>query len=175
MALEKLAKTGIIGTYKLHDGDTGSPEVQVALLSRRISDLTEHFKTHVKDNHSRRGLLKLVSQRRRLFGLSQGVRRKPLPRVDRQAWFEKIVLGSDGFPDVVSWLLSDFGLIADDCGLSTGGFTPHPTAMGQGSVGRRGQKSFTEVDHISHGDVAVVATFAVAIAFCTCRSGISGS
>ena len=67
MALAKETKTGIIGGYKLHDGDTGSPEVQVALLSRRISDLTEHFKTHAKDNHSRRGLLKLVSQRRRLL------------------------------------------------------------------------------------------------------------
>ena len=51
----------------MHDTDTGSPEVQVALLTRRINDLTEHFKTHVKDNHSRRGLLKLVSQRRRLL------------------------------------------------------------------------------------------------------------
>ena len=67
MALAKETKTGIIGEYKTHDGDTGSPEVQVALLSRRISDLTEHFKTHGKDNHSRRGLLKLVSQRRRLL------------------------------------------------------------------------------------------------------------
>jgi small subunit ribosomal protein S15 len=67
VSLAKETKTGIIGDYKLHTGDTGSPEVQVALLSRRISDLTEHFKTHVKDNHSRRGLLKLVSQRRRLL------------------------------------------------------------------------------------------------------------
>ncbi|HZS43606.1 MAG TPA: 30S ribosomal protein S15 [Blastocatellia bacterium] len=72
MALAKETKTGIIGDYKLHDGDTGSPEVQVALLSRRISDLTEHFKTHAKDNHSRRGLLKLVSQRRRLLDYLKG-------------------------------------------------------------------------------------------------------
>lgn len=67
MALAKEAKIEIIGNYKTHDSDTGSPEVQVALLTQRINELTEHFKTHVKDNHSRRGLLKLVSQRRRLL------------------------------------------------------------------------------------------------------------
>ena len=60
-------KTEVIDTYKTHDGDTGSPEVQVALLSERISYLTEHFKSHAKDHHSRRGLLKLVSQRRKLL------------------------------------------------------------------------------------------------------------
>jgi len=57
----------IIGSYRLHDKDTGSPEVQIALLSGRIEYLTEHFKTHKKDHHSRRGLLKLVGQRRRLL------------------------------------------------------------------------------------------------------------
>ena len=67
MALAKEAKTEIIGQYKTHNTDTGSPEVQVALLTRRINELTEHFKTHTKDNHSRRGLLKLVSQRRSLL------------------------------------------------------------------------------------------------------------
>ena len=67
MALAKEAKTDVIGQYKTHPTDTGSPEVQVALLTQRINGLTEHFKTHVKDNHSRRGLLKLVSQRRRLL------------------------------------------------------------------------------------------------------------
>jgi small subunit ribosomal protein S15 len=60
-------KVELIGTYRTHDADTGSPEVQVALLSERINYLTEHFKTHVKDHHSRRGLLKLVGQRRRLL------------------------------------------------------------------------------------------------------------
>ena len=60
-------KTEVIGSYRTHDADTGSPEVQVALLSERINYLTEHFKTHVKDHHSRRGLLKLVGQRRRLL------------------------------------------------------------------------------------------------------------
>jgi len=57
----------IIAGYKTHEGDTGSPEVQIALLSARIQYLTEHFKTHKKDHHSRRGLLKLVGQRRRLL------------------------------------------------------------------------------------------------------------
>jgi len=60
-------KTEVIGSYRTHDKDTGSPEVQVAILSERINYLTEHFKTHVKDHHSRRGLLKLVQQRRRLL------------------------------------------------------------------------------------------------------------
>ena len=60
-------KKGIIGSYRLHDKDTGSPEVQIALLSARIEYLTEHFKTNKKDHHSRRGLLKLVSQRRSLL------------------------------------------------------------------------------------------------------------
>ena len=63
----KERKTEVISTYKTHEGDTGSPEVQVALLSERISYLTEHFKNHAKDHHSRRGLLKLVGQRRSLL------------------------------------------------------------------------------------------------------------
>jgi len=65
--LSKDRKTEVIGSYRTHGTDTGSPEVQVALLSERISYLTEHFKTHAKDHHSRRGLLKLVGQRRRLL------------------------------------------------------------------------------------------------------------
>ena len=67
MALTKERKTQIIGDYRTHDADTGSPEVQVAILSDRINYLTEHFKSHAKDHHSRRGLLKLVGQRRRLL------------------------------------------------------------------------------------------------------------
>ena len=67
MALTKDKKVALIGEYKTHPSDTGSPEVQVALLSDRINDLTEHFKSHAKDHHSRRGLLKLVGQRRRLL------------------------------------------------------------------------------------------------------------
>jgi small subunit ribosomal protein S15 len=61
------AKRQIVESYRAHAKDTGSPEVQVALLSARIAHLTEHFKTHVKDHHSRRGLLKMVSKRRRLL------------------------------------------------------------------------------------------------------------
>ncbi len=67
MALNKEKKQEIIGNYKVHQTDTGSPEVQVALLTERITYLTEHFKTHTKDHHSRRGLLMLVSQRRKLL------------------------------------------------------------------------------------------------------------
>ncbi len=67
VTLTKEKKTEIIDTFKTHDGDTGSPEVQVALLSERINYLTEHFKVHGKDHHSRRGLLKLVGKRRRLL------------------------------------------------------------------------------------------------------------
>jgi small subunit ribosomal protein S15 len=67
VALTKDKKGSLIGEFKTHASDTGSPEVQVALLSERISYLTEHFKTHAKDHHSRRGLLKLVGQRRRLL------------------------------------------------------------------------------------------------------------
>ena len=60
-------KQEIINAFKLHDGDTGSPEVQIAILTERITYLTEHFKVHKKDHHSRRGLLKIVGQRRRLL------------------------------------------------------------------------------------------------------------
>jgi small subunit ribosomal protein S15 len=72
VALTKDRKSEIIGSYKTHEGDTGSPEVQVALLSERISYLTDHFKTHAKDHHSRRGLLMLVGQRRRLLDYLKG-------------------------------------------------------------------------------------------------------
>ena len=67
MALEKQTKQTIITDYQIHPGDTGSPEVQIAIMSGRIAYLTEHFKTHAKDHHSRRGLLKLVGRRRRLL------------------------------------------------------------------------------------------------------------
>ena len=63
----KEEKTAIINEYAQHEGDTGSPEVQIALLTKRINDLTEHLKTHNKDHHSRRGLLKMVGQRRNLL------------------------------------------------------------------------------------------------------------
>ena len=67
MALAREAKEQIVGEYRAHETDTGSTSVQVALLSRRINELTEHFKIHKKDNHPRRGLLKMVSQRRSLL------------------------------------------------------------------------------------------------------------
>ena len=67
MAQNAERKKEVIEDFKTHETDTGSPEVQIALLSERISYLTEHFKTHKKDHHSRRGLLKLVGQRRRLL------------------------------------------------------------------------------------------------------------
>ncbi len=67
MPLHTEKKAELIGKYRTHESDTGSPEVQIALLTERIGYLTEHFKTHVKDHHSRRGLLKLVGQRRRLL------------------------------------------------------------------------------------------------------------
>lgn len=65
-------KTEVVTKFRTHEKDTGSPEVQVALLSERINHLTEHFKTHKKDHHSRRGLLKLVGQRRRLLDYLKG-------------------------------------------------------------------------------------------------------
>lgn len=67
MSTTKEQKTELITSFATHQGDTGSPEVQIALLSNRIAYLTEHFKTHAKDHHSRRGLLKLVGRRRRLL------------------------------------------------------------------------------------------------------------
>ncbi len=67
MTVKNERKQDIIAEYATKPGDTGSPEVQVAVLSERIAHLTEHFKTHVKDNHSRRGLIRMVSQRRRLL------------------------------------------------------------------------------------------------------------
>jgi small subunit ribosomal protein S15 len=77
MSLATQRKKDVITKFATHQGDTGSPEVQVALMSERINYLTEHFKTHEKDHHSRRGLLRLVSQRRRLLDY---LKRKSLER-----------------------------------------------------------------------------------------------
>ena len=71
--LLKEKKMGVISKYRLHDHDTGSPEVQIALLSERIRYLSEHFKLHKKDHHSRRGLLKIVGQRRRMLDYLKGI------------------------------------------------------------------------------------------------------
>ncbi len=73
MPLQPNQKVAIIANHRTHEKDTGSPEVQVALLSQRINELTEHFKVHHKDHHSRRGLLKLVGQRRRLLDYVKGL------------------------------------------------------------------------------------------------------
>jgi small subunit ribosomal protein S15 len=67
MATAKETKETIVGDYRTHDSDTGSSNVQIALLTQRINELTEHFKIHKKDNHSRQGLLKMVSRRRKLL------------------------------------------------------------------------------------------------------------
>jgi small subunit ribosomal protein S15 len=72
LAQTREIKERVITDYRTHESDTGSPEVQVALLTSRINELTEHFKTHTKDHHSRRGLLKLVGQRRRLLDYLKG-------------------------------------------------------------------------------------------------------
>ena len=72
MTLNKAQKTSIIAGHQTHASDTGSPEVQVAILSERVNYLTEHLKTHPKDHHSRRGLLMLVGQRRRLLDYLRG-------------------------------------------------------------------------------------------------------
>ena len=72
MSITAEAKADLIKEYGLKDGDTGSPEVQIAILSSRIATLTEHFKTHKKDNHGRRGLLKMVAQRRKLLDYVKG-------------------------------------------------------------------------------------------------------
>jgi small subunit ribosomal protein S15 len=82
MSITPERKKELVGQYAVKEGDTGSPEVQVAILTERINGLTEHFKTHKKDNHSRRGLLKMVSQRRQLLDY---VKRKD------QARYQKII------------------------------------------------------------------------------------
>lgn len=72
MAMSRDDKTGIVETFRVHEKDTGSPEVQIAILSERIGSLTEHFKFHKKDHHSRQGLLRMVSKRRRLLDYLKG-------------------------------------------------------------------------------------------------------
>lgn len=84
--MDKEKKTGIIETYAVNEGDTGSPEVQVALLTERINHLTEHLKTHKKDHHSRRGLLKMVGKRR---GLLNYLKKKDIER------YREVIKGLD--------------------------------------------------------------------------------
>jgi small subunit ribosomal protein S15 len=78
VALSKTQKTAVVGKYRTHESDTGSPEVQIAILSERINYLTEHFRSNEKDHHSRRGLMKIVGKRRRLLDY--------LKRVDAQRY-----------------------------------------------------------------------------------------
>ena len=80
MPLTRESKSELIQSYRTHDVDTGSPEVQIALLTKRIEYLTEHFKTHGKDHHSRQGLLKMVGKRKRLLAY---LKRKDLERYER--------------------------------------------------------------------------------------------
>jgi small subunit ribosomal protein S15 len=80
MPLVAAKKIGVIESYQTHGGDTGSPEVQIALLSARIEELKEHFRVHAKDHHSRQGLLKMVGQRRRLLNY---LRRKDLEQYQK--------------------------------------------------------------------------------------------
>ena len=80
MPLNRESKSEIIGSFRTTESDTGSPEVQIALLTRRIEHLTEHFKAHAKDHHSRQGLLKMVGKRRRLLDY---LRRKDFERYQR--------------------------------------------------------------------------------------------
>jgi len=82
VTLAREAKEQIVSDFRAHDADTGSAPVQIALLSRRINELTEHFRTHKKDNHSRRGLLKMVSQRRSLLNY--------LKRIDIQRYHDVV-------------------------------------------------------------------------------------
>ncbi len=89
MALAREKKENIIGQYKLHDGDTGSPEVQIALISERLSGLNSHFQTHKKDHHSRRGLLKLVGQRRKLLSYLKSTDRERYDKIVKQLGLRK--------------------------------------------------------------------------------------
>ena len=85
MSLSTARKAEVIKSNATKSGDTGSPEVQIALLTERINSLTDHFKVHKKDNHSRRGLLKMVSQRRQLLDYLKSKDQRPLPEGHREA------------------------------------------------------------------------------------------
>ncbi len=89
MVLNPEAKREIIDRYKVHEKDTGSPEVQIALLSNRISYLTDHFKVHKKDHHSRRGLLKLVGQRRRLLNYLKKINKERYQNIIKELGLRK--------------------------------------------------------------------------------------
>ena len=98
MSINAERKAEVIKTYATKAGDTGSPEVQVAILSERINNLTEHFKTHVKDNHSRRGLLKMVSQRRQLLDYLKRNDEARYKTIDREAGHPPLTLSRAACP-----------------------------------------------------------------------------
>lgn len=89
MSIAKDRKAEVIGKHRIHDKDTGSSHVQIAVLTERINNLSEHFKSHVKDNHSRRGLLKLVSQRRKLLNYIKGEDEKAYHKLIEQLELRK--------------------------------------------------------------------------------------
>ena len=89
--IAKEKKQAIIKEFGRTEGDTGSPEVQVAILTARINELTDHFKANPKDHHSRRGLLKMVGQRRGLLAYLKKSRYREIPCSDRETWSEKII------------------------------------------------------------------------------------
>ena len=114
MTLKKEIKSQLVLDYQKHPTDTGSPEVQIAILTARITELTEHFKVHKKDHHSRRGLLKLVGQRRRLLDYLKKKDFKPLQRNNRTPWYKKIkglqidslTPGTRRHPFLIPWIES---------------------------------------------------------------------
>jgi small subunit ribosomal protein S15 len=89
MVLKKEKKKEIVSKYRLNEKDTGSPEVQIALLTERINSLTKHLETHKKDHHSRRGLLKMVGQRRRLLDYLEGKDRKRYEKIIQELGLRK--------------------------------------------------------------------------------------
>jgi small subunit ribosomal protein S15 len=91
MAISTTDKAGIVASYQRAQGDTGSPEVQVALLTARINDLTDHFKAHTKDHHSRRGLLKMVSQRRKMLDYLKRKNARQLSFADRASRSAQVI------------------------------------------------------------------------------------
>jgi len=105
VALPYEGKAEIIEDSRIHETDTGSPEVQVSILTWRINHLTEHLKVHKHDLHSRRGLLMLVGQRRRLLAYIAKKKSQPLPRTDRKAWLASLV-GQKVVVDAVGAILA---------------------------------------------------------------------
>ena len=92
MSIESERKKEVISEYALKDGDTGSPEIQIAILTERISNLTEHFKTHKKDNHSRQGLLKMVNLRRKLLDYVKSRIESATDSISKLSWYLSLIV-----------------------------------------------------------------------------------